>query len=69
MKLTHCKSCGYRLWSEVLAFGAFRFVAHFDDARSATHGEHTPDCPGCGRRLNTGMMPQEPDAFPICRKS
>ena len=58
MILTHCKGFGHRLWSEVRAFGALRFVVHFDaDERGAAHGEHTPVCPDCGGRLDLGTMP------------
>jgi hypothetical protein len=64
MTLTHCKGCGHRLWSEVRASGAFRFVAHFDaDERSVTHAQHVPSCPECGGPLDLGMSEPAPAVY------
>jgi hypothetical protein len=42
-------------------YGAFRFLAHFDeDARSETYAKHTPRCPGCGSWLDRGLPEQSP---------
>ena len=60
--LTSCEGCGHRLWAEVRAAGAFRFIAHFDDdKRSATYTEHAPGCPGCGTRLDLGLTETDGD--------
>ena len=57
--LTLCAGCGHRLWSEVKRVGASRFLAHFDDERSATYAEHSPSCPSCGLKLDKGMTGPE----------
>jgi hypothetical protein len=48
-------------WStEVRNYGAFRFLAHFDDARSETYAKHIPRCPRCGAWLARGLPEQSP---------
>ena len=64
MLLTHCNGYGHRLWSEVIASGAFRFVVHFDaDERSGTHARHGPSCPGCGVPLDLGLSEPVPELY------
>ena len=58
---TTCQKCGHPLQTKVRNYGAFRFLAHFDDdARSETHAKHTPRCPGCGSWLDRGVPEQSP---------
>jgi hypothetical protein len=58
---TTCQRCGHPLQTKVRNYGAFRFLAHFDDdARSETHTKHTPRCPGSGSWLERGLPEQSP---------
>jgi hypothetical protein len=58
---TTCENCGHPLQTKVRKYGAFRFLAHFDDdARSETYAKHIPCCPGCGSWLNRGLPEQSP---------
>ena len=57
---TTCQKCGHPLQTKVRNYGAFRFLAHFDDAPSETHAKHTPRCPGCGSWLDRGLPEQSP---------
>jgi hypothetical protein len=58
---TTCDNCGHPLKTKVRKYGAFRFLAHFDDdARSETYAKHIACCTGCGSWLNRGLPEQSP---------
>jgi hypothetical protein len=58
---TACQKCGHPLQTKVRKYGAFRFLAHFDDdARSETYAKHTPRLSGCGAWLDRGLPMQSP---------
>ncbi|MDP8926410.1 MAG: hypothetical protein M3M97_05775 [Actinomycetota bacterium] len=49
--------CGYEIWSE-LWWKESGYALVFSDGlkTSETHGERITHCPGCGRRLERGVL-------------
>ena len=56
MALLNCE-CGREIWSELWWKEPRHVLLYFDDLEtSETYGERVTECPGCGRRLSSGIL-------------